>query len=110
MKRGRKRWIVRKRKAAKVKRSPVDYSWTVQAHPNPFHTVVYFTVFPAGFALLSLLIHDIRGHLVHQSDEVASGDRISLRQDGRDRNEQVVSAGVYLHAIRQGPVYHLGRP
>lgn len=82
--------------------------WTVQAHPNPFHTVVYFTVFPASFALLSLLIHNI-GQLVRQSDEIASGDRISLQSDGRDRNEQVISSSVYLYTIKQGLVHHLGK-
>ena len=79
MRRGRqrynRRWIVRKKKAAKVTRRP----WIVQARPNPFHTVVYFTIFPAGFALLSLLIQDMDGHLMNQFDEVASGDHISLQ-------------------------------
>ena len=75
------------------------------ASPNPFHSsaMISFELTEPGFT--SIEVYDLTGRLVStlENSELAAGEH-SVQWDGRSRNGEPVSAGLYFCRIQSGDI------
>jgi len=77
-----------------------------QNYPNPFNpstTIRYEIPERDGYILVNLSVYDLRGRLIVKLvDGEKTAGRYQVHWDGRDKQGQNVSSGVYLYQIVAG--------
>ena len=79
---------------------PTHYSLS-QNYPNPFNPVTSILYELPEAAIVSLNVYNVDGLLVRKLvNEKQTPDRYTVKWDGRNESDQVVSSGIYFYRIK----------